>query len=73
MGSLSLWHLTIVLIYVGICAGVVLIPCWRIVVKAGYAGAWSILILVPPVNLILIWVFAFIKWPIERAGSQVKG
>jgi hypothetical protein len=65
MGSFSTWHWLIILIYVAI----IVVPCWRIVSKAGYPGALSLLALVPLVNIILLWVFAFVRWPIERAGS----
>jgi hypothetical protein len=64
MGSFSIWHWLIILIYVAI----IIVPCWRIVSKAGYPGAWSLLALVPLVNVILLWVFAFVRWPIERAS-----
>lgn len=42
------------------------IPAWRIVAKAGYHGAWSLLIFVPLVNIIMLYVFAFNQWPTER-------
>jgi len=65
MGSFSIWHWLIIFIYVAI----IIVPCWRIVGKAGYPGAWSLLALVPLVNIVLLWVFAFIRWPVERASS----
>lgn len=40
----------------------------NIVRKAGYSRWWSLLLLVPIVNLVLIWLFAFSSWPaLERA------
>jgi hypothetical protein len=39
---------------------------WRIAAKAGYPGAMSLLMLVPLVNIILLVLFAFGEWPIER-------
>jgi uncharacterized membrane protein YhaH (DUF805 family) len=35
----------------------------RVLRKAGYSGWWCLLMLVPFVNLIMIWVFAFAHWP----------
>jgi len=35
--------------------------------KAGYSGWWSLLMIIPLVNLVMIWVFAFAKWPVEKA------
>jgi hypothetical protein len=43
-----------------------LYPTWRIVTKAGYHGAWSLLSLVPLVNIVMLWVFAFSNWPNAR-------
>ncbi|WCE02945.1 hypothetical protein [Pseudoxanthomonas sp. JBR18] len=42
-----------------------MIPFWRIVAKAGYPGALALLGLIPGVNLILLWIFAFVRWPVE--------
>lgn len=42
------------------------IPIIRILTKAGHSGWWVLLILVPLVNLIALWVFAFTRWPALR-------
>jgi hypothetical protein len=34
-----------------------------IVRKAGFSRWLSLLLLVPIVNIVFIWIFAFIKWP----------
>jgi hypothetical protein len=39
---------------------------WRIFVKAGYSGAWSLLVAVPVANLIMLGMLAFGDWPIHR-------
>jgi len=62
MGSFSIWHWLVLLLYVAF----VLVPCWRIVAKAGFSGAWSLLALIPLVNVVAFWVFAFVRWPNER-------
>lgn len=68
MGSstLSIWHLLILLAFVAFA----LFPSWRILNKAGYSGAWSILTLVPGVNLLVLWVFALVEWPVERKSRS---
>lgn len=68
MGSstFSIWHLLILLAFVAFA----LFPFWRILNKAGYSGAWSILTLVPGVNLIVLWVFALVEWPVERKSRS---
>jgi hypothetical protein len=46
---------------------------WRIASKAGYPGALSLLMLVPVVNLIVLLIFAFGEWPIEREVRSLRG
>jgi hypothetical protein len=36
------------------------------VLKAGYSRWWALAIFIPLVNLIIIWVFAFARWPVEK-------
>jgi len=45
---------------------VTLVIWWRIVSKTGYSGVLSLLMFVPVANLILLFVLAFSKWPIEE-------
>lgn len=42
---------------------------WRIWSKAGFHGAWSLLMLVPLINFLAIAYLAFAKWPVS--DSQV--
>jgi hypothetical protein len=35
----------------------------RAVSKSGISGWWALLGLIPIVNLVMLWVFAFAKWP----------
>jgi len=62
MGGLSLWHWTILLLV----SLVWLVPFWRIVAKAGFSPAWVLLGLVPGLNVLMLWVFAFSRWPSQR-------
>jgi uncharacterized protein YqhQ len=34
--------------------------------KAGFTRWWSVLMVLPLVNVIAIWIFAFIDWPAEK-------
>ena len=62
-GGISIWQLLIILLIIAIP-----ILLFRpIAKKAGYSGWWAVVMLIPLVNLIMIWVFAFAKWPVERA------
>ena len=46
----------------------VIVPLWRICTRAGFSGWWSLLVVVPLLNLIMLWVFAYAKWPRDPAG-----
>ena len=65
MFAFSIWHWLIVILFV-------VLPIWltaRIVGKAGFSGWWGIVSIVPVLNLIMIWVFAFIDWPATSSGT----
>jgi hypothetical protein len=52
--------------------GVFTWPYVRIVQKAGYSG-WNILwMFVPVANLVMLFVFAFAKWPIEDKVERLE-
>jgi len=43
-----------------------LIPVWftgKILAKAGFSSWLALITLIPFVNIIALWVFAFIQWP----------
>ena len=63
MGSFSVWHWLTLLIVIVSYVAIFVVPIWKIVSKAGYSGALSLLTLIPFVNIIMLWVFAFSKWP----------
>jgi len=66
MTSLGLWHFLIVCTF----SVLFVVPVWRIVSKAGYSGALSLLGLIPLVNIVLLWVFAFSEWPTQRSRTN---
>jgi hypothetical protein len=47
----------------------VLWPYSKIFSKAGYSGALALLMLIPGVNLAVLFWFAFAEWPALRRGS----
>lgn len=63
VGNISIWQIVFILLLV-ISPILLFSPIAR---KAGYSGWWSLLMIVPIVNLVMIWVFAFVKWPAEDA------
>ncbi|MEQ8346588.1 MAG: hypothetical protein RIB84_25825 [Sneathiellaceae bacterium] len=46
------------------------VGAWRGLEKAGFSGAWALLLLLPPVGLVALWIFAFISWPVEDPAGQ---
>lgn len=42
---------------------------WRIMSKAGYPGALSLLFLVPIVGFIMYIWFAFAEWPVQKKAK----
>ena len=45
---------------------ILIIPFWQLFSKAGYSRWWSLLMIVPLVNLITLYVLAFSSWPSLR-------
>jgi uncharacterized membrane protein YhaH (DUF805 family) len=35
----------------------------RVLRRAGYSPWWVLLVLVPLVNLVALWMFAYMRWP----------
>lgn len=65
MGGISLWQVLII-------ALIIWLPLWvfaRIIRKAGYSGWWALIILVPFLSIVMVWVFAFSKWPRLRKNA----
>ncbi len=54
------------IILIVICPFLAIPGYWMTFKKAGYSGWWSLLLLLPYVYIIVLFVFAFKKWPILR-------
>ncbi len=63
MGSQSDVHWLISLVVILVFVAIYLVPIVTILRKAGYSGWWCLMLFLPLVNLIMLWVFAFAKWP----------
>lgn len=61
----TLWMLVMAL--------VIVMPFWRICVKAGYAGWWSLLVLFPLANVVFLYFLAFSEWPSRRRVDSMRG
>ena len=65
MGTFSIWHWLIV----GIAIFVYGIPMARIIRRAGYSRLWVIAFFVPVLNVIALWILAFVRWPATAPTS----
>ena len=54
------------LLLILIMSAVFLVAFWRIFSKAGFPGALSFLMLIPVVNVIMLFFLAFAEWPALR-------
>jgi hypothetical protein len=75
MGTFSPTHWFIVFVMITPLMALLVVPTWRILQRAGFNGAWALLMLVPLANFMLLWFVAFLKWPNDREGrtSTSKG
>ncbi|MFT7113016.1 MAG: hypothetical protein ACI9PC_001637 [Porticoccaceae bacterium] len=48
----------------------VVVPVYRICQRAGYSGWLGLLILVPMVNLVLLYFIAFSDWLASKKGAK---
>lgn len=60
---LFFWFVVILMI-VGI------VPYWKIFSKAGFSGWMSLLMLVPLLNLVVLYLVAFSNWNVQPANYQ---
>jgi hypothetical protein len=67
--ALGTFLLIWVIVYLAILV-LVIIAWWKIASKAGYGGAWALIMFVPFVNFIFFLIFAFSKWPVLQELEQ---
>jgi len=63
MFSLALPELLLIFVTVCLYGLVFIIPLWKIVGKAGFHPVLSLLVFIPLVNIVMLYVFAFVDWP----------
>lgn len=64
MGSFSIVHWLIVGLVWWLVIG---FPASRILKRVGFSAWWSLVMLAPLVNVIALWVFAFVPWKDQTA------
>ncbi len=60
VGEFNVFHWLIVLVLI-----INLIPIGKILSRTGHNVGWCVFMFFPLVNLIMIWVFAFKRWPTD--------
>ena len=58
--SVYQWTVAITAYFIAVLPILLFIPT---VQKAGFSAWWVVLALIPPLPPIMLWVFAFVKWP----------
>jgi hypothetical protein len=69
MGQFSPSHWLIAVLVIAPLLALTIIPTWRILQRAGFNGAWALLMLVPLVGFVVLWVLAFVRWPNDIEGN----
>ena len=46
-----------------------LIPAARILRRTGFSVWWAIFLVIPLLNLLALWVIAYMRWPADRAAT----
>jgi hypothetical protein len=72
MDTTTLIRIVAGLVAIFVALPIFVIPYWRIFSKAGFAGALSLLMIVPLVNLIVLYVVAFSEWKIKPGKAPVS-
>jgi len=60
--GISIWQLIIIIVLIA----TPILVFGPVVKKAGFSRWWSLLLIVRVINLIMVWVFAFMEWPAEK-------
>jgi len=50
-------------VIIAVLFAITVVPFIRIFQKAGRTGWWAVLMVIPLVNIIVLWIFAFSTWP----------
>ncbi len=71
MSGTSMWPFGPLMMLV--FAALIIVPFWFIFRKAGYSQWLGVLMVVPIVNLVMLYFLAFSDWPRLREGETKQG
>lgn len=63
MQSLNIWQWMFTLAFLTVFLVVVIFPYVRIIQRTGHSGWWVLAGLIPVLNVVMLWAFAFARWP----------
>lgn len=67
------WHLIVLFVVFLPITLIAVVPFWQIFKKAGFPAPLSLLMLVPPAGLVILFIVAFSDWPALRGPGQRAG
>jgi hypothetical protein len=69
--NLGMPEIILILLVVVLLSGIIyVIPAWIILKKAGFNPLISLFVLIPVLNIVLLYYFAFTPWPILGQNQQ---
>lgn len=71
MAALAAFAVVYIVIFIVIMAIYIFIH-WRVAVKSGYPGVYSLLLLIPVVNIVIMLIWVFSEWPIEAELRHLR-
>jgi len=57
-------------LFIVIGAAIVVVPVWKILQRLGYSPYLSLLMLLPFLNIGLLYYIAFTDWPVEKDAGE---
>jgi hypothetical protein len=60
----------VVLMMVGVFVFVLLVPIGKLLRRTGHRAIWCLLALLPGLNFIAFWIFAFKPWPTDKTSAD---
>ena len=69
MDNVTLIRIVAGLLFVLVFLPILIIPYWKIFSKAGFSGTLALLMVVPLINLIVLYYVAFSRWRIQQSST----
>ncbi len=60
--TIGIWQVIILIVIVGV-------PVAKILSKAGFSKWFCVLAIIPFINIVFLWVFAYVSWPNQRESE----